>query len=171
MLSSFAYSAFQKKMNSKCNKEQVELITVVAAFSSLLGFYKYQGLKISSHQKAALVLARRGLNFKESIRIFKSTSSQQVVDLSTPTDCELHAWKFLSTNRLAIRRLLKNGNSTLFTGETIFTYWRFQSLQASLRTWVKKSMARRENLRETANASHPKNNPEPSVRITSVCNS
>ncbi len=55
MISSFAYSIFHKKMKSCCNKHSVEMITVNPAFSSLLGFYKYQGLKISTHEKAAII--------------------------------------------------------------------------------------------------------------------
>lgn len=132
-LSSFAYSLFHKKTKSCCNKHSVEFIGIGPEFSSLLGFYKYQGLNVSTHEKAAIVLARRGLKFKESCRIFKSTRSSPVTEL-TPLDDGRHAWKFLSQHKKTIRDLIIKSNGIKVFNEDRKLYEGHPSLSSSLGT-------------------------------------
>ncbi len=66
-LSLFAYNKVNQMLQSRCNKEGVELLKVNPSFSSILGSYNYYGMKhlYTPHQMAAFVLARRGLGFKD----------------------------------------------------------------------------------------------------------
>ncbi|RYZ51595.1 MAG: hypothetical protein EOP07_21090, partial [Proteobacteria bacterium] len=58
-LSQFAYASFISHFQSKARALGVNLISINPAYTSLIGAYKYQGLNISSHEKAALAIARR----------------------------------------------------------------------------------------------------------------
>ena len=67
MLSQFAYDLFFKMLISRAFKEGVELVGVNPAFSSVIGKIKFMSqYGLSSHQAAALVLARRSQRFSES---------------------------------------------------------------------------------------------------------
>jgi IS605 OrfB family transposase len=68
MASNFSFSTMTKSLLSIAHKEEIAVIQVKAYYSSFIGKIKYQqtyGLSI--HQAAAMVLARRGLGFKENI--------------------------------------------------------------------------------------------------------
>jgi IS605 OrfB family transposase len=107
-LSGFAYSHFQKAIRSKSRAMGVELISINPAFTSLIGAYKYQGLQISSHEKAALAIARRAQGYSEGLKVFQGTLPTQVM-MSERTLFEegsRHVWGFYGDHRQKIRSLL-----------------------------------------------------------------
>ena len=107
-LSAFAYAQFQKAIHSKARSEAVALVSINPAYTSLIGAYKYQGLKISSHEKAALAIARRAQGFTEGLKVFYGTLPTQVM-MSERTQFEQgsrHVWGFYSDHRQKIRSLL-----------------------------------------------------------------
>lgn len=73
MLSQLVYAKFHELMHSRTAAEGVGLILVNPAYSSVIGAHKFYGLEISSHEKAALVLARRALGFSERTKVFHGT--------------------------------------------------------------------------------------------------
>lgn len=67
LLSSFAYNKFV--LSSRCAREDVELVSVHPAWSSVLGQANYAGTHgVSVDQGAAAVLARRALGLRERVR-------------------------------------------------------------------------------------------------------
>ncbi len=65
-LSSFAYQSILTTLKSRCHDQGIEVIPVNPAYSSVIGLWKFAGrYGITTHQSAALVLARRGLEFSE----------------------------------------------------------------------------------------------------------
>jgi hypothetical protein len=74
LLSAFAYSHFQKAIRSKARALGVELKQINPAFTSLIGAFKYQGLQISSHEKAALAIARRAQGYSEGLNVFQGSA-------------------------------------------------------------------------------------------------
>lgn len=67
MLSALAYGKTRQCFISRCARFGIELIKVNPAYSSQLGELKYQDrFGLSRHHAAAMVIARRGLGFKES---------------------------------------------------------------------------------------------------------
>ena len=79
MLSGFAYTMFKETLERKAKLEGVELIKVNPAYTSFIGHIKFmKRYGLSSHQSAALVIARRGLglnlekiNLKNELNINK----------------------------------------------------------------------------------------------------
>jgi IS605 OrfB family transposase len=69
MLSGLAYRLFETALAARAAKDGVELIRVNPAFTSVIGRLKFQRhyQKLSIHQAAAGVIARRGLNFTERV--------------------------------------------------------------------------------------------------------
>lgn len=66
MLSGFAYSSYQSLLKSKCEKSGIERIAINPAYTSQIGhhtFMKKYGL--SSHESAAMVIARRAMGFEQ----------------------------------------------------------------------------------------------------------
>ncbi len=107
-LSAFAYAQFQKAIHSKARALGVELSAINPAYTSLIGAYKYQGLEISSHEKAALAIARRAQAYAEGLQVFQGTLPTQVM-MSEKTEFEKgsrHVWGFYGDHRQKIRRLL-----------------------------------------------------------------
>jgi IS605 OrfB family transposase len=107
-LSAFAYSQFQKAIRSKARSQGIELIAINPAYTSLIGAYKYQGLNVSSHEKASLAIARRAQGYSEGLKVFQGTLPSQVM-MTERTEfglCSRHVWGFYSDHRQAIRRLL-----------------------------------------------------------------
>ncbi len=107
-LSAFAYAQFQKAIRSKARTLAVELITINPAYTSLIGAYKYQGLNISSHEKAALAIARRAQGYTEGLKVFQGTLPTQVM-MSERIQFEQgsrHVWGFYGDHRQKIRSLL-----------------------------------------------------------------
>lgn len=66
MLSSFAYSALLQNLHSRAYSEGVEIFSINPAFTSLIGRIKYASrYGLSTHQAAALCIARRFFDFSE----------------------------------------------------------------------------------------------------------
>ncbi len=108
-LSAFAYSSFFTAVESRTRSHGVELIDVNPCYTSLIGAYKYQHLPVSSHEKAALAIARRGQHFSEAPKVHQVTSQVQAMILeSDPTKDQAteHVWGFYQYNSQCIRSLL-----------------------------------------------------------------
>ncbi len=68
MLSSFSYGKIEAYFLSRGNRQGVEVHQVNPAFSSVIGRVKFmEPCRLSVHQAAALVLARRLLSCSERI--------------------------------------------------------------------------------------------------------
>lgn len=62
MLSSFAYNRILSNIKARALDHGIEVIDVNPAYTSMIGKYKYQGhRKLTTHQSAAYVIARRGM--------------------------------------------------------------------------------------------------------------
>ena len=70
-LSSLSYSKFFSMCESICARRKIRLIRVFAGYSSQIGAINYfdRRKRMSSHEAAALVIARRGQSKKESLHI------------------------------------------------------------------------------------------------------
>ncbi|MDA8287187.1 MAG: transposase, partial [Actinomycetota bacterium] len=69
LVSSFAYHKFFAVLSSRCAREDVAVISVNPAWSSVLGQANCAGVRgISVDQGAAAVLARRALGLRERVR-------------------------------------------------------------------------------------------------------
>ena len=69
MLSSLAYSKFNRFIKAAAFRAGVEVIEVDAAYTSVIGAINYaQILGISNHIAAALIIGRRGMNMTEKLR-------------------------------------------------------------------------------------------------------
>jgi IS605 OrfB family transposase len=67
-LSSFAYAKFFEFLSGICARQGVELVKVNPAYTSQVARAKYvTGYRITVHHAAALVIARRGMNFGERL--------------------------------------------------------------------------------------------------------
>jgi IS605 OrfB family transposase len=63
-----AYAKILELLTSKCFKNEVKLIIVNPAYTSVIGDFKYRKMYgISVHNAAAMVIARRGLTLKDKI--------------------------------------------------------------------------------------------------------
>ena len=68
MISGFAYRRFYELLSSRCFKLGIKLITVKPEYSSLIGLTKFLSLYgMNSGTAAALVLARRAMNYSEGV--------------------------------------------------------------------------------------------------------
>ena len=76
-LSSLSYSKILTLFEGICARRKVKLIRVFAGYSSMLGAINYLHLrkKITSHEGAALVLARRGMGLKDYLDLSQLTNS------------------------------------------------------------------------------------------------
>jgi len=69
MLSSLAYSKFNRFIKAAAFRAGIEVLEVDAAYTSVIGAINYaQILGISVHIAAAIVIARRGMNMTEKLR-------------------------------------------------------------------------------------------------------
>ena len=69
MLSSFAYGKFRDIMTSRCARLGVALISINPAYTSIIGKYKFaEGYGLSTHEAAALAIARRAQNYGEQLK-------------------------------------------------------------------------------------------------------
>ncbi len=71
MLSSFAYSKIIELIKSRSYDKGIEVIEINPAYTSKIGKFKYQNkYKLTTHQAAALVIARRGLlSYDKSVEV------------------------------------------------------------------------------------------------------
>ncbi len=93
MLSSFAYSKLIEMIKAKAFKEGVEVLDVNPAYSSVIGrnkFSKRYGL--TTHQAAALVIARRTYSFSENPNQIKDHGTL----LQPVRNASEHVWSFWS---------------------------------------------------------------------------
>jgi len=68
MIHSFDYSRYKEILSNSCYRNEVRLKLVNPANTSKIGYKKYSNLKkLSIHQAASYVIARRGMNFKDKI--------------------------------------------------------------------------------------------------------
>jgi IS605 OrfB family transposase len=68
MLSGFAYATFSSLLRARCDSDGVELILVNPAYTSLIGLVKFaSGYGITSHQAAAITIARRGIGDRRKV--------------------------------------------------------------------------------------------------------
>jgi len=121
MLSSLTYTGIRKAISSRCRKGGIETIAVNPAYTSLIGSYKFQGLKISSHKKAALAIARRGLRLSEYPNVYQVTFSAQVMMQKPILKDPKHVWKFYRDNQAAIRKLIRNEYRPLQASKSILS--------------------------------------------------
>jgi len=64
LLSGFAYSTYKKMLVNKCENAGVETITINPAYTSQIGHHKFmKKYGLSSHESAAMVIARKAMNF------------------------------------------------------------------------------------------------------------
>jgi IS605 OrfB family transposase len=68
MISGFAYRRFYQLLDSRCFKLGIKLITVNPAYSTVIGLVKFMSpYGMNSGTAAALVIARRAMNYSEGI--------------------------------------------------------------------------------------------------------
>jgi len=100
MLSSWAYSKFYELLQSILSNRGIELITVNAAYSSLIGLVKYMKMyRLSSDCAAALVIARRGMRLSEK--------PQSSITAYASVNEDKHVWSFWSQLNKQIKRSAK----------------------------------------------------------------
>jgi IS605 OrfB family transposase len=121
MLSSFAYMGIREALSSRCRKIGIEVIPINPAYTSLIAAYKFQGLRISSHKKAALAIARRGLRFSENPKVYQLTFSAQVMMQKNIYTDTKHVWKFYAEHREAIKQLMGDGSRPLLASKSILS--------------------------------------------------
>lgn len=69
MLSSLAYSKFDRIITSKCTKDKIFLHKVTPAWTSYIALHKYcNNKKLNIHSGASFVIARRGQALKDSVK-------------------------------------------------------------------------------------------------------
>ena len=70
--SNFCFRKFLNLLEAKCIQYGIAYRPVKAAYTSIIGNLKYAKMyKITGHQAAAYVIARRGLGYKEKISLYK----------------------------------------------------------------------------------------------------
>ena len=122
MLSLFAYAKFHELVCSRGSAEGVEVLVVNPVYSSVIGAMKFFGLDISTHEKAAMALARRALGFSERTKVFHgtrrppvrmasavATSSRGNSRRAKPRRRERHVWSLWARSAKAIRQGLVRG--------------------------------------------------------------
>jgi len=128
-LSGFAFSLFQEMVQSRCEREGVELIRINPTFTSVIGYAKFSGYMISSHVAAAMAIGRRGMGYGE--RLSARTASPR---LGAALDARL-------------REIAKGRQA----GEHIWKAWK------ALTPWLRAEMRRHPSPRsvQSGGASHP----------------
>jgi IS605 OrfB family transposase len=98
MLSSFAYTTMARVLESRCAREGVEVIRLNPAHTSTIGVVKFAAMYgLSGDEAAALALARRALNLKESLPAGTAPGR--------PEDRSGHVWKHWRRLGKALRYL------------------------------------------------------------------
>jgi IS605 OrfB family transposase len=70
VLSGFAYSSYKEMLDEKCVKAGVERLAVNPAYTSQMGHHKYmKKYGLSSHESAAMVIARKALRFNKTEKV------------------------------------------------------------------------------------------------------
>lgn len=121
MLSSLSYAKIIELVYGRANANGVKVIPVNPAYTSVIGAFKFYGLAITSHEKAALAIARRALGFSERTKVFHGTQTPPVwmasVGREEPETADSgqartrHVWSLWSRNARDIRLCLISGGS------------------------------------------------------------
>ena len=118
-LSSFAYRKFYNLLISRGKRDGIKVKDINPAFTSVIGFYKFQGYSnYTSHELAALSIARRGLGFSERTKIKSApdgTVSNHGFDEAPLFFTEKrvgHVWSYYSRNAVRIRNLISISSQT-----------------------------------------------------------
>lgn len=70
MLSGFAYSLYKEMLDTKCKKAGVHIMNVNPAYTSQIGQHKYmKRYGVSSHESAAMVIARKAMKFANQEKV------------------------------------------------------------------------------------------------------
>jgi hypothetical protein len=85
MLTGFAYGKIHGAIRSRCAKSGVQILQVNSAYSSMIGIVKFSSMYgLSGDEAAALALARRAMNLRESVPARTA--------LRRPEDRRKHVW-------------------------------------------------------------------------------
>ena len=120
VLSEFRYKKFLQMLQSRAGRESLKLRSVSASYSSIIGFAKFHAYKsYSTHELAALALARRYLRFSERPRIHGTLLGTASIPTSGEGTKIRHVWSIWSKAKLKIyeqlRLNLSQGISSGFT--------------------------------------------------------
>lgn len=100
MLSSFSYSTTIDSIETKAFKEGIEILKINPAFTSIIGRVKFENrYGLSSHQSAALVIARRACNYSERLPSYleiKDNKNSKVAFFLPVKDRKKHVWSYYS---------------------------------------------------------------------------
>lgn len=95
MLSGFGYALYKVMLDDKCKKEGIAIQKVNPAYTSQMGQHKYmKKYGLSSHESAAMVIARRGLFFKRMERLPTSHILKNTDKVMSKT--RINQWKVLT---------------------------------------------------------------------------
>ena len=116
LMSSLSYRKFARAIESRSTKEGVRLSKVNPAFTSLIGFFKYRLSSMSTHECAAVAIARRGLRYSERPKVH-GTRKGTVSILGEHDPREFfkknsvrHVWSFYSRNSQNVRGSIRSFN-------------------------------------------------------------
>ena len=121
ILSALSYNKIKQGFVSRCARQGIELIKVNPAYTSQLGGIKYeQRFGLSRHHSAAMVIARRGMGFKESTpkRILK-VSNGSIFLLHPQELMNVRAGRFGKTVVDIFNRALKARGGSVFDTDTM----------------------------------------------------
>lgn len=95
MLSGLGYSMYKEMLDDKCKKIGVAVQTVNPAYTSQMGHHKYmKKYGLSSHESAAMVIARRGLGFKRTEKVPTRHILKDISNFSSKS--RVNQWKELT---------------------------------------------------------------------------
>lgn len=87
MLSTLSYRQVLNAIVRRAYRHGIETQSIEPRLTSVIGGLKYQNSKITSHEAAAIVIARRGLGLiKEKIRFVFTTKNQAIVNALLATE-------------------------------------------------------------------------------------
>lgn len=122
MLSSLSYNQIKGVIKARGFDNGIEVKEVNPAYTSVIGFWKFASrYGISSHQAAALVIARRALDFSEKPNRRDYNASQ----LPVKDGCK-HVWSYWrkvarKPRKLAVLHSLRNKTQSLSMQNSAFT--------------------------------------------------
>lgn len=95
--SSFVWKKLLDLLEQKCIENRVMYRKVNPAFSTTIGEYKYQKMyRLTIHQAAAYVIARRGLGFNEKLSLYRYSSKpvkELVLNHAGDRTKRIHSWR------------------------------------------------------------------------------
>jgi IS605 OrfB family transposase len=122
MLSSLAYNQIKDVIKARCFDTGIEVLEINPAYTSVIGFWKFATrYGLSSHQAAALVIARRALRLSELPNRRDYNATQLPVK-----DNRVHVWSYWKkvarkTRKLAVLHSLRKHSQSSFTQITVQT--------------------------------------------------